>query len=400
VHKANGQFTEDPAEFFSMIFGGEAFHDWIGELSLMKDLTKTMDITMREEEEAAAAEEAGSSKAGHVDPAAATAAAASMSSAPPPPHVEPDQKAAYDKAFDGTQDPPPNLHVYDDPHLSAPSHSPALSGSGSGASTPRPSGVPTRLAIEHSPSPSTEHLTPSEAANMTEEEKKLREKSKKKGLTKEQREELAAYEMERKRQRDERVTTLAKKLVDRLSVWTETDRGNDVTRAFKAQINLEIENLRMESFGIEILHAMGATYLMKGTSFLKSQKLFGISGFWSRLKEKGTLAKETWTTISTAIDAQVTMEEMARLEERGGEEWTDERKAEYEKRVTGKILAAAWRGSKFEIQSILREVCEKVLNDKTVKLEKRVERAQGLVIIGEMFSKVSCHYSRRRCLLT
>ena len=92
--------------------------------------------------------------------------------------------------------------------------------------------------------------------------------------------------------------------------------------------------------------------------------------------------------MSAAIDAQLTMEEMAKLEEKGGEEWTDEKKAEYEKRVTGKILAAAWRGSKFEIQSVLRDVCDYVLNDKRVKLEKRVERAHALMIIGEMFSKV------------
>jgi len=66
------------------------------------------------------------------------------------------------------------------------------------------------------------------------------------------------------------------------------------------------------------------------------------------------MVKETWGTISTAIDAQMTMEEMAKLEEKGGEDWTDEKKAEYERKVTGKILAAAWRGSKFEIQSVLR----------------------------------------------
>jgi len=63
------------------------------------------------------------------------------------------------------------------------------------------------------------------------------------------------------------------------------------------------------------------------------------------------------------------------------------KKAEWEKRVTGKILAAAWRGSKYEIQSILREVCEKVLYDKTVKLDKRIERAQALVIVGELFTQ-------------
>jgi len=83
---------------------------------------------------------------------------------------------------------------------------------------------------------------------------------------------------------------------------------------------------------------------------------------------------------------------MARMEEKGGEDWTDEKKAEYEKRVTGKILAAAWRGSKYEIQDVLREVCDRVLNDKTVKLEKRVERAQAMVLIGEIFAKVWLHY--------
>jgi hypothetical protein len=41
-----------------MIFGGEAFVDLIGEISLMKDLTATMDITMQEMEEAELAESA------------------------------------------------------------------------------------------------------------------------------------------------------------------------------------------------------------------------------------------------------------------------------------------------------------------------------------------------------
>ena len=228
-----------------------------------------------------------------------------------------------------------------------------------------------------------------EAEGMTEAEKELREKQKRKaGLTKEQREELAAYEMERKRIREERVNNLAKKLVERISVWTETDKATDMTAAFKEKIHLEIENLKMESFGIEILHAIGTTYTMKASSFLKSQKFLGISGFFSRIKDKGTLVKDTWSTMSAAIDAQLTMEEMAKLEEQGGEAWTDEKKAEYEKKVTGKILAAAWRGSKFEIQSVLRDVCDAVLNDKKIKLEKRIERAHALMIIGEMFQKV------------
>lgn len=221
---------------------------------------------------------------------------------------------------------------------------------------------------------------------MTAEEKELKKKEKKKGgLSKEQRDELAAYEAERKRVRQERVDTLAKKLVDRISVWTETDKNKEVTHAFNEKTKYEVENLKMESFGIDILHAIGNTYVSKGASFLKSQKFLGIQGFFSRLKDKGNMVKETWGTISTAIDAQMTMEEMAKLEEKGGEDWTDEKKAEYERKVTGKILAAAWRGSKFEIQSVLRDVCDRVLSDKAISINKRVERAHALIMVGTIF---------------
>lgn len=364
---------EDPAEFFTMIFGGEVFMDWIGEISMMKDLTKSMEISMREEEEAAATadvaaatEHAAGDKEGV--PTAAGASTATAGTTVPPPATAEDASTVPPTAGTTTEIPirdtkPPT----------------------SGTSTPRPQGVPTRLAITDK----TEEDAAASAAGMTEEEKKLREKEKRKGLSKEQREELHAFEMERKKVRDERVETLASKLIDRVSVWTETEKGEAVTNAFREKMRLEVENLKMESFGIEILHAIGQTYVNKAATFLKSQKplIGGVSGFFSRLKDKGTMLKDTWGTVSSAISAQMEIEEMARAEEKGGEEWTDEKRAEYEKRVTGKILAAAWRGSRFEVQGVLRDVCDKVLNDKRVKLEKRVERAHALVIIGEMFAK-------------
>lgn len=350
---------EDPAEFFGMIFGGEAFVDLIGELSLMKDLTKTMDITAKQMEEAEAAESADAKlQAKEGKEGAANIGVAGAAASPPRP----------------TSD------------LNPPTSDASPSASGTSTPTPRP-----RIGQQAIMDKSEEDAR-MDAAGLTSEEKELRRKEKKRGLSKEQREELAAYEAERKRIRDERVDTLAKKLLDRISIWTETDKGNDVTKAFTEKTRLEVENLKMESFGLEILHAVGLTYLQKATSFLKSQKFLGISGFFSRLKDKGTLAKDTWSTISTAIDAQLTMEEMAKMEEKGGEDWTDEKKAEYERRVTGKILAAAWKGSRFEIQSVLRDVCDKVLNDKSVKMEKRLERAQALVISGTVYQNVSSFF--------
>ncbi|KAL8932605.1 MAG: hypothetical protein Q9216_006759 [Gyalolechia sp. 2 TL-2023] len=346
---------EDPAEFFGMIFGGEAFVDLIGELSLMKDLTKSMEITTKQMEEEEVAEKADEKLKATEHGTTGT-----------------DGEGAEKKSF-----------AADAPHTSTSSDlkppAPEKSSPSSGASTPR------RNYGQQAIMDRSEEEARMDAAGLTAEEKELRRKEKKKGLTKEQREELAAHEAERRRIREERVDTLAKKMLDRISIWTETDKGQDVTKAFQEKTRLEVENLKMESFGLEILHAIGTTYLQKATSFLKSQKFLGISGFFSRLKDRGTWAKDTWSTISTAIDAQLTMEEMAKMEEKGGEDWTDEKKAEYERKVTGKILAAAWKGSRYEIQSVLRDVCDKVLNDKNVKMDKRVERAHALIISGTVY---------------
>ncbi|KAK2623851.1 hypothetical protein QTJ16_007032 [Diplocarpon rosae] len=341
-HAQPSEGFADPAEFFGTIFGGEAFVDLIGEISLMKDLTKTMDITMQEgaEEEEEFPGEADAKKASLAEEQARAT-------------------AAGDPVFSTASTAVPKT-----------AERPGVSSAASATSTPRrPQGIPIRHAIMDK----TEEDAQMSAAGLTEEEKELRSKEKKKGLSKAQREELAAYEKERARVRQERVNTLAKKLLDRISIWTETDKGPDVTKAFQEKTLLEVENLKMESFGYR--------------SPQVPETVFGLSGFLSRIKDKGTLAKETWNTISSAIDAQMTMEEMAKMEEKGGEDWTDEKKSEYERRVTGKILNAAWRGSKFEIQSVLRDVCDEILNDKKIPMAKRLERAQALVISGEIYRK-------------
>lgn len=381
-----GEGFVDPAEFFSSIFGGEAFVDWIGEISLMKDLNTAMEITTEDQDDP---EFPGTKDAIHesTKDATTTADAAAGSSTGPMPTVvvedEPEKPAAAAAGAEAktaeTQD---TTTKQEGAHL--PSRQPSPAPSASGTSTPSKHAIPIRPALMDRPSDES-HID-----GQTEEERELRKKEKKKGgLTKEQREKLAAYEAERARVRQERVDTLARKLIDRVSVWTETDKGADVTKAFQEKTALEVENLKMESFGLDILHAIGAIYFSKATALIKSQKFLGISGFFSRVKDKGTFFKETWNTISSAIDAQQTMEEMARMEEAGGEDWTDEKKMEYERKVTGKILNAAWRGSKYEIQGVLREVCDSVLYDKKVPLNKRLERAHALVLIAEILSKVS-----------
>jgi hypothetical protein len=364
----------DAAEFFTSIFGGEAFNDWIGEISTMKDITATIDITASAEndEDGAAGEgkEGAQAKKSTEGAAGSDATATAGADQAPTASTETPTPAApavvvEDEADSTPQAPPP----------AGPSTTPG----DSGTSTPRKTAIPMRPALMDRPASEIEAL---------EKEKELHRKDKKKGLSKEQREQLYALEQERQRVRQERIETLSRKLVDRVSIWTEDDKGADSTTAFKEKIRMEAENLKMESFGVEILHAIGATYNAKAATLLRSQNFLGsIGGFFSRMRDKGTVVKETWHTISSAIDAQQTVEEMARMELEGGDNWTDEKKAEYERRVSGKILTAVWRMSKSEITSVLRAVCDSVLHDKAVPIEKRLERAKAMILIADVFMK-------------
>lgn len=368
----------------------------------MKDLTKSMEMSEKfdKEEEENLRHEKEKKGISHTASTSPSPGPGPGSRPPhqqphPPAHVskdqpdQPDEGLAYPDPGPGAADrkssPQPDKTLY--PDAPSPYSERGASPTGPAAPNPyagkRPSGIPIRPALMDR----SEEEARLEAAGVTEGEKELRAKERKKGLTREQRAELEAYEAERRRVREERVATLARKLVDRLSVWTETDRGVDVTFSFREKMRLEVENLKMESFGLEILHAVGHTYASKGGNFVKSQGFLGLGGFLGRVRDKGSLVKDVWGTISTAMDAQGAMEAMAKAEEEGGEAWTDEARAEAERRVTGKILAAAWRGSKFEIQSVLRDVCDRVLGDKRVKMEKRVQRAQALFLMGSVLKE-------------
>lgn len=295
---------EDASEFFTNIFGGEAFHDWIGELSMLKDLTQTADVLGGDEEATKAA--------ATTDGGVAAEGASAVND---------------DKPNDSTD----LLHQPE----------------GSAASAPQ------------GKKPSNK-------------------------VTKEQREELLRLQKERKEQRVKRIEELTQKLDTKIQKLISASTDTDATSKFKNELQREIEDLKIESFGIQLLHTIGKVYNQKASAFLKSQKTFGISKIFTSVKQKGSTAKGAWNILSTAIDAQVAMEEMIKAQE-SGEEWDDYKKAEYERTMTGKFLATAWVSSKFEIQGVLRDVCDKILNDKSVSSKERTAKAHALLVIGNEF---------------
>lgn len=396
---------EDPSEFFSAIFGGEAFRPWIGELSLIQELTKSAELSGYGEDEAT---KSGGESTGEDS------------------GVKRDEKT---RLF--------ILHEADKGEVA---------GDGSGENS------------------DDKVATANANKELTQKEKEEQRRK----------EELEKFEEECAQKKIETRKELTKNLVDKLSLFTETDMKPDVVESFRQKLHYEAESLKMESFGLEILHTVGLIYKSKLKIFLKKQTFMGLGGLWWSMKEKGGMVKETFSTITTALDAQLTMQEYAKMQEdneyhakkeeeeelkreeakntagANSESETEDKAAkeakeakeqatkdmndiskkleeirvlaeEEEKKKEGdnvaekkgakaevipqkhskeeledmeryllaKVLAAAWSGSKFEIQGTVRGVCDNILYNKDVPLDKRIAQANGLRIIGDVFSRIT-----------
>ncbi|CAK7897429.1 dnaJ-like protein 1 [[Candida] anglica] len=377
---------EDPTEFFSMIFGGEAFKDWIGELSLLQEMSKSAELSGYGDEE----EKKENTK-------------------------KEDSKKEDGKTKQTT--------------TSTPSTTSTTS------QTRKNESFSQTDEAKISDGVSKFYLENGESNKLTAEEVEAQRRK----------EELEKFEEECRLKKIETRKELVKKLIDKLSLYTETDMQADVAESFKQKLFYEAESLKMESFGLEILHTIGSIYKTKSKIFLKNQTFLGFGGLWWSFKEKGGVVKDTFKTISSALDAQSTMQEYAKMQEdneyhnkqeqqakedkdtkaeeveelkkkleeekaklrdesnksdttkEGGsegkeekipEKHTAEELADMERYLMGKVIAAAWSGSKYEIQGTVRGVCDEILSDKDTPLEKKVARAKALQLIGEVFSKV------------
>ncbi|SCU94676.1 LAME_0F08592g1_1 [Lachancea meyersii CBS 8951] len=308
---------EDAAEQFSMIFGGDAFSSYIGELTLLKNLQKTGELSAEDE-----------------------------------------QDEANEKANTEEKD---SLH---EPN--------------SAAETLK------KLQI----SDSYEKEKPQDETN-----KAATEKPKKK--TK-----LEIFEEEQKLEKEKSIKELSKLLSDRLSILTESEYSAACKDSFAKKFEEEANMLKMESFGLDILHTIGYVYCEKGQIYLKSQYVWGFGGVFQSIKAKSGVVMNTLKTVSAALDAQNTMQELEKLkavaeteevlrDDKGQEiaKPTAEELAQLEQLLMGKVLSAAWHGSKFEIMSTLRSVCDNVLEDTRADKRTLIRRAEALVILGQVFKK-------------
>lgn len=268
-----------------------------------------------------------------------------------------------------------------------------------GATGPTETGASTTDAASSSPSTGAATGTSSEGQQGQQSSTSLQAHDGKKGakessakLTPEQKAKLEALEKEKEAAEEKRIKDLTEKLKERIRPFVTSknpgDANDSETQLFEKKMRQEAEDLKLESFGVELLHVIGSVYLTKSTTWIKSQRhhFLGLPGFFSRLKEKGGMVKETWNLLGSAVSVQMSMEDLAKRQEKG--DIPEEELRQLEQEMSGKMLLATWRGTRWEVTGVLRKVCDALLNEKGVEHKVLLHRARALALLGSIYKQV------------
>ncbi|KAF5375455.1 hypothetical protein D9757_009968 [Collybiopsis confluens] len=193
---------------------------------------------------------------------------------------------------------------------------------------------------------------------------------------------------ERAAARAERVNKLVDNLERKLGIFTESATGIDdvdVARSWRTICGLEAEELSHESYGPELLQAIGFAYTSKAKHFLATNQTFlGVGGWLHNVQGKYHVFSETVSTLRAAIELKAVFDQIQAAEKAGN--LPPEERKKLEEQAAEKGLQALFKGAKLEIDSILREVCDRVLEDPNVSKEKAVLRAVALQMLGEEYA--------------
>ncbi|TBU27100.1 DnaJ-domain-containing protein [Dichomitus squalens] len=194
--------------------------------------------------------------------------------------------------------------------------------------------------------------------------------------------------------RAERIQKLVENLDRKLSIFTESATSPtdpQVTESFRTICKLEAEELKQESYGVDLLHAIGFVYAQKGKQYLASNQTFlGMGGWLHNVQGKYHVFSETVSTLRAAMELKGVFEQIQAAEKAGNLSPEEKRRLEEQAAEKGlqALFKASYRGTKLEIESVLRETCDRMLEDPSVPRAKVQLRAIALQILGEAYMSV------------
>mmetsp|Transcript_63433 Transcript_63433/g.95765 ORF Transcript_63433/g.95765 Transcript_63433/m.95765 type:complete len:537 (-) Transcript_63433:122-1732(-) len=193
-----------------------------------------------------------------------------------------------------------------------------------------------------------------------------------------------------------RVTRLALKLADRLQQWAE----DGLEMSAKANWTAEAEILSKASYGVDLVQVIGKLYSLSAVQFLGSiESGIGMPSIRNWAKRQSETMKVQTKRISTNIQNLGGNAEKKHLNRQVGtaidksegdadleEMAKDILKKSHLQRTTLQIM---WTETVMDISNTLYEVVRYVMHDHNVTAEVRKKRAEGLVVLGEIFENAT-----------
>ena len=131
---------------------------------------------------------------------------------------------------------------------------------------------------------------------------------------------------------------------------------------------------------------MGFIYGAKSRHYAASNGMLGsLGGIFHAASSSFHTVRETVSTFRAALDLKSVFDELAKAEEEG---ITEERKKQLEDKAAEKGLHALFKSAKLEIESIIRDVCDRVLYDTRLSRQTQKLRADALGIVGHVYVHV------------
>lgn len=195
--------------------------------------------------------------------------------------------------------------------------------------------------------------------------------------------ELEAKRMaDQKKQVEQLVNNLNKKYEEYIIAKKS---GNDSEFYNKLQHEID-NNLKYESFGVELLQLISTVYRRKAKNFLMSKKTKGLSKIFTGTREKGKTVASMYKMVSAAMDA-VKTQQMS--EDIDWEAMDPYERAKVEMQLQGKSMSMLWALNKFELEQKLKMVVDTLLDDKSLPSKERVSKANFLIALADRFGSAT-----------
>lgn len=195
-------------------------------------------------------------------------------------------------------------------------------------------------------------------------------------------------EFETKRLEDQRIQVemLISNLNKKYEEYTISKKSGSESD-FLNKLQKEIDdNLKYESFGLELLQLIASVYKRKAKNFIMSKKTKGLSKIFTGTREKGKTVASMYKTVSAAMDAMKTQQ---LTEDIDWDAMDPFQRANVETQIQGKSMGLFWALNKFELEQKLKMVVDKLLDDKSIPSKERINKANFLIMISDKFNSAT-----------